>query len=175
MLRKYREKEKIDSFFKDSKPKCILNIEERDQGRWLSTTVTWTGWRCREGERVRECGEREGQRAGSVGVTRIEACYWLWKNTLGSGAEREGRRGGRHPLIFEPRFPAGVMATVHRAFSPSVIPPLVVFFARRNTAFPLLRLPPNHPLCRVLGIVWQYDVIITICPCRLLPSSGVSR
>lgn len=118
------KKKKIDSFFKDSKPECILNIEERDQGRWLSATVTWTGWRCREGERVRECGEREGQKAGMVGVTRIEACYWLWKNTLGSGAEREGRRGGRHPLIFEPRFPAGVMATVHRAFSPSVIPPL---------------------------------------------------
>lgn len=54
------KKKKIDSFFKDSKPECILNIEERDQGRWLSATVTWTGWRCREGERVRECGEREG-------------------------------------------------------------------------------------------------------------------
>lgn len=74
-------------------------------------------------ERAREW-ESVVRGRGMVGVTRIEACYWLWKNTLGSGAEREGRRGGRHPLIFEPRFPAGVMATVHRAFSPSVIPPL---------------------------------------------------
>lgn len=51
---------------------------------------------------------------------------------------KRGSRGGLHPLIFEARFQTGVMATVHGAFSLSAIP-LVVFFARRNTAFYLFR------------------------------------
>lgn len=109
-------------FLKILNPECIFNIEERDQGQWLSATVTWTGWRCREGERVRVWREggaesRLGRCDENRGMLLIMEKYpWL------RGGKR-GSQGGRHPLIFEPRFPAGVMATVHRAFSPSVIPP----------------------------------------------------
>lgn len=77
--------------------------------------------RGREGERVwREGGaeSRLGRCDENRGMLLIMEKYpWL------RGGKR-GSQGGRHPLIFEPRFPAGVMATVHRAFSPSVIPPL---------------------------------------------------
>lgn len=65
----------------------------------------------RRWEKERERRVDEG-RSGSLSVTRIEACYWLWKNTPGSA--RRGARGWLASVVdtpsssSEPCFPARV-------------------------------------------------------------------
>lgn len=131
----------MNTLFQDKEHNEIrFDREERIKGAGLSATVTWTGWRCREGERVRERGEGQswlGRCDENRGMLLIMEKYpWL----------RGGKRGSQG-WPAPPHLRSTVPSRCHGYCTPCILsvchPPCRVLRSPQHS-------PPPSPLYRRL-------------------------